>query len=64
MKRFLSIFLSAAMLLSATPTAFAQGYVRNESVIATEELTSGNQDESTGNISEGSLAREWKKPRR
>lgn len=53
MKRFLSIFLSAAMLLSATPTAFAQGYVRNESVIATEELTSGNQDESTGNISEG-----------
>ena len=50
MKRFLSIILTAAMLMSATPAVFAENNAVDESVIVAEELTPENQEEVTENV--------------
>lgn len=52
MKRFLSIILTAAMLMSATPAVFAENNAVDESVIVAEELTPENQEEITGEVTE------------
>ncbi len=52
MKRFLSIILTAAMLMSATPAVFAENNAVDESVTVAEELTPENQEEITGEVTE------------
>lgn len=52
MKRFLSIILTAAMLMSATPAVFAENNAVDESVIVAEELTPENQEEITEEVAE------------
>ncbi len=52
MKRFLSIILTAAMLMSATPAVFAENNAVDESVIVAEELTPENQEEVTEEVTE------------
>lgn len=52
MKRFLSIILTAAMLMSATPAVFAENNAVDESVIVAEELNFENQEEITEEVAE------------
>ena len=52
MKRFLSIILTAAMLMSATPAVFAENNAVDESVIVAERLTTENQEEVTEKVTE------------
>ena len=52
MKRFLSIILTAAMLMSATPAVFAENNAVDESVIVAEELNIENQEEITEEVAE------------
>ena len=52
MKRFLSIILTAAMLMSATPAVFAENNAVDESVIVAEELTPENQEEITEEVTD------------
>ena len=52
MKRFLSIILTAAMLMSATPAVFAENNAVDESVTVAEELTPENQEEITEEVTE------------
>lgn len=52
MKRFLSIILTAAMLMSATPAVFAENNAVDESVTVAEELTPENQEEVTEEVTE------------
>ena len=52
MKRFLSIILTAAMLLTAVPAAFAESAPDGESIVTAEEVTPENQNEITENVSD------------
>ena len=52
MKRFLSIILTAAMLMSATPAVFAENNAVDENVIVAEELTPENQEEITEEVTD------------
>ena len=52
MKRFLSIILTAAMLMSATPAVFAENNAVDKSVIVAEELTPENQGKITEEVTE------------
>lgn len=52
MKRFLSIILTAAMLMSATPAVFAENSAAGESVVAAEEVTPENQEKITEEVTE------------
>lgn len=52
MKRFLSIILTAAMLLTAVPAAFAESAPDDESIVTAEKVTPENQNEITENVSD------------
>lgn len=52
MKRFLSIILTAAMLMTAVPAAFAETAPDGESIVTAEEVTPENQEVITENGSE------------